>query len=269
MVVYIEYAFIWNFLLDGVLLYLSLRAAKTKVRWAKLLFAALFGAVFAIVFPLVKLPDLLSYFLKFAVGFLLCLIVSPRLKNKKEWGRYAFICIFFFCFSFAFAGAIIGLLGNEPKKGAILFAVALLTAFSLFLIKKFYEKRAVEKCVYDCAILYKQRRVAAFGFYDSGNLAERCGAPVCFVSPDLFYDVFGDELAFGEAEQGGQVCDEMQIQTLGGTKIMRLYKAELQIRTKEGVFTVKQVYFSPSANMLSREYKLLLNSRIFEKGQER
>lgn len=269
MVVYIEYAFVWNFLLDATLLWLALRASKTPVRWGKLCLAAVCGATFALLFPLMRLSTFWAYILKFCVGFLLCLTVAPPIKNKKAGGRYAFICLFFFCFTFAFGGVLTAIGGEEMGKGILLAVFALLSAITLFFVAKLYEKRVVEKCVYNCAIVYKQRHTATLAFYDSGNLASKNGTPVCFVSPDLAYDVWGDELAFANSEDGGQVCDEMQIQTLGGVKKVRLFCAGLEIVTKEGIFRAEKVYFSPSANMLSREYKLLLNSRIFEEKQEK
>ena len=84
--------------------------------------------------------------------------------------------------------------------------------------------------------------------------------PVCFVSPALMYDVFLEEIL----EKGrGQVCDEMEIHTLGGVKKLPLYKGELEIKTENDVIK-KQVYFASSKNMLSREYSLLLPSVIFQ-----
>ncbi len=263
MVVYVEYAFLENFVLDGVLLYLSLIASKTPVRAKNLLFSAAIGALFAVVYPLLVLPDFLLYALKIAVGLLLCLIVFWRLKGKKEWGRYAFICVCFFLLTFLFGGAITAL----GAVGAwVWLAFVFLSVFSVLLIKKLYEKRAREKYVYDCEIAYKQRRVAVLGFYDSGNFARFQDAPVCFISPELIFDLF-EEVALGK--EAGQVCDEIAITTVNGVKKTRLFKGELTIKEKQA-FCVKEVYFAPAVNMLSRGYKLLLNSRIFEEtGKER
>ncbi len=267
MVVYIEYAFTWNFFLDALLLWLSLRACKRKIKWYLLLVAALIGGIFAIVFPLLSLPAFWTSLLKIATGMLLCLIAFGRIKGKKAWGKYAMNCIFFFSFTFAFGGGIIAISGENVSKGVILLFFALLTALSLFLIERLYRKRAVEGHTYPCSVSYKQKRIRLLGFYDSGNLAALGGLPVCFLSVDVFYDLWGEEIAVGGAETEGQVCVEINFQTLGGEKKTKGYLGELEIVIKQGKGeekVKKQVYFCPSSNMLRREYKLLLNARIFD-----
>ncbi len=257
MVVYVEYAFLENFLLDGSLLWLSLLASKTPVRVKNLLFSAAIGGVFAVVYPLLALPDLLGQTLKIAVGFLLCFLVAGRVKSKKEWGRYAFICVCFFALTFVFAGAITAV----GATGAwVWLAFIVLGVNTLLLVKKLYEKRARDRYIYDCEIAYNEKRIKVLGFYDSGNFARFQNIPVCFVSPDIIFDLFQD-VAMGE--DSGQVCAEMAVTTVNGEKRVRLYRGELKIVEHKNIF-IKRVYFAPTVNMLSRGYKLLLNSRVFE-----
>ena len=74
MTVYFELAFAENMLLDGVLLYLSLKCARARVRAVRLLLAAAVGGGEALLFPLVSLPYPLALLLKFLGGLLLALI---------------------------------------------------------------------------------------------------------------------------------------------------------------------------------------------------
>ena len=62
-------------------------------------------------------------------------------------------------------------------------------------------------------------------------------------------------------ESEGQVRDEMQIETVNGKRVVRLYKGALFL--EDGIL-LEEVYFAVSTNMLSRGYKLLLHSQIFE-----
>ncbi len=264
MVVYVEYAFAWNFLLDATLSWLSLRACKRKIIWWRLTLSAFLGGAFALLFPLLTLPNFLTGVLKFAVGFLLCFIAFGRVKTKKEWGRYALNCIFFFSFAFAFGGAILAISGENTHKGIILVIFAVLTVISLVLIARLYARSAVTGRIYACKIAYKAKTALVDGFYDSGNLAMQNGLPVCFLSPDTFYDLWGEELALGIEKERGQVCVEVAFDTLGGEKRTKGYLGNLELALQTGEKTQKQVYFVPSANMLRREYKLLLNARIFE-----
>ena len=254
--VYIEYAFAENFLLDGVLLWLSLRIARCKIVKGKLCLAACAGGAFALLFPLLVLPVFFSYLLKFAVGFLLCIIAFPRLKTKNEWGRYALSSACFFFLTFFFGGALTALF---PKISPLIFAVGfvILSLSILLFTKKMSKRNALFKNVYTCSIAYKQRRVEILGLYDSGNGAEKNGMGVCFLSPEIAFELFEEEIL----KRGGQVRDEIEIQTLGGEKKLPLFQGEIEIKEKN---VKKTVYFALSKNMLCREYKVLLFSRIFE-----
>ncbi len=263
MEIYIEYALLENVFFDGVLLYLALKASKTPVKKGRWICSAFLGAVFAVVFPLLRLPNFLLYAWKFAFGFLLCLIASPPVKTKKEWGRYALTVVFFFTFSFGFGGVLLGTLQEffDGKVPTVFVTVAflVLTGFSVFFVKKLYAKRALHRFIYECEISYKEKRIGVTGFLDSGNLAQKNGLPVCFLSPDICYALWGEETIEG----GGQGCDEMQISTLGGEKSIALYKGVVEIN-ENGLRIKKQTYFASSTNMLSREYKMILSSYIAE-----
>ncbi len=264
--IYIEYALMENFLLDITLLYLSLKAAKRKIRYKRLCFAGVIGAVFAVAYPFLVLPPILSSALKIAVGLLLCLIAFGRIKDKKDGGRYALNAVYFFLFSFCFGGAILAIfpISKDTAIGKIapayvFSAFIALAVIALALLKKLYRRYAVERYVYPCIVRRLGKEVKAFGFYDSGNFAEHKSLPVCFLSPDLAFDVFGGELfAAGEIE-----IAETKIMTMSGEKTLRLFKGEIEIKTREKTVK-KQAYFALSSNMLSRGYKLILHSRIFE-----
>ena len=107
------------------------------------------------------------------------------------------------------------------------------------------------------------KNVAALGFFDSGNLAVKNGLPVCFVGADLFYEICGKEMLFEEKGMG-QVRDEMQITTMTGIRKIPLFQGEIDVKTGARENVKKAVYFAPATNMIQREYKILLNARIFE-----
>ncbi len=266
MEIYIEYAFLENFFFDGVLLSLSLFAAREKLCFWRIALSATLGGVFAILFPLLKLPVFAGTLLKTAVGMLLCMPLVKRLKTKKEWGRYALICVLFFSLSFLFGGSLLGIYTGFSVSGtgytaahapfwAVLLGFAGLSFLTLFLVRKLYAKKAIAGRIYACRVENAGKRIQAEGFLDSGNLAQKNGLPVCFLSPDIFYELFGEEVLKG----GGQVCDELAISTLGGVKTVCLYEGEICIEN-----TQKRVYFAPSANMISREYQILLHPTLLE-----
>ncbi len=277
MVVYIEYVLLENFVLDCTLLYLAFRAAKVAFSWKKLLFSGTLGAIFALLFPLLLLPPFIEIWLKFSFGFLLCLVVFLPIKRPKEWGRYAFTCCFFFLFAFGLGGTILALYSafSYTQNGYLLTSAPITTVvciaaiFTLFIrsfIKKWYKKRALFAHIYHCAIAYKQRRVAVLGFYDSGNFASKNGAPVCFITPDIAYDLQSEEIFTKTEKSKGQVCDEIVVTSVGGEKTLPLFKADLEISTNGAVLHKNGVYFAVSPHIISREYKLLLHTSIFDES---
>ena len=257
MTVYIEYAFLENFFFDGVLLSLALISVKAPLKWWRIVCSATLGGAFALAYPFLRLPSALLFLLKFSVGFLLCLIAFGGVKTKKQAGKYALSVTFFFAFSFAFGGALLGVSGKftSHKPFWVTLGFVVLAVLALVFIKKLYQRRSVYAFIYECMVKNGEKSIRTTGFYDSGNLATKNGLPVCFLSPDLIYDLFSEEIL----EKSGQVCAEMSISTLGGRKTTPLYRGKIQINGGE-----KEVYFAVSTNMISREYKILLNAGIFE-----
>lgn len=266
MEIYIEYALLENFLFDFALLYLAIRAAKVPVCIWRMALSAGVGAVFAVIFPLLILPKTLAYVLKFSVGFLMCVLPFKSLKTKKDRGMYALTSIFFFVFSFFFGGVLSAVtrdfFQDSVPQGIVIVGFSLLIAFSVYWIGKLHKKRQIYAFLYDCELIFAEKKVKTQGFWDSGNLAMKDNLPVCFVCPSLFYDVFLEDIF---QKERGQVCDEVQIQTLAGKKNVRLYKGRLAVQRGKELLK-REVYFAPSKNMLSRGYSLLLPSTIFEEN---
>ena len=260
MVVYVELAFLQNFFLDGLILWLALKSARCKIHKKRLLFSAFLGGVFALLFPFLSLHSFLLHALKITVGFLLVLVSYGPLHGGKEWGRYAFTALCFFGLTCLFAGAITGVWGEKASPWYAMIGGVLLTPLLLALLKAFYRKKRIENYFYDCEISHKTQKIYLLGYYDSGNLATFQGVPVCFLSPDIAFTLFEEEML----KERGQVCDEIAISTMSGDKKLRVYCGKIRIEKIE-----KTVYFAVSSNIISRGYKLLLHSRIFEEETEK
>lgn len=252
MTVYIEYAFLQNFLFDGILLYLSLRVAGAKPSYARLILSATLGAVFALVYPFLSLSTALRFCLKTAVALLLTMTAFGRIKTKKDRGRYALSAVFFFVFTFAFGGAISYF--NAYTVWSIFLSFAGLTCISLLVLKGLHRRGVVKRFVYPCEITFQDKTVNTDGFFDSGNGVEKFGVPVCFLTPDLVFDLF----------EGTEGRETLRIQTLAGEKQTVLYTASLKMYDGRRLVFAGEVYFAPSVNMIGKEYKILLNRMLME-----
>lgn len=253
MEIYIEYALLENFFMDGTLLFLALKLSKSAFRVWKILFSALLGAVFAVVFPLLPLPSPLAFLGKFSFPFLLCFLT---LERKKGRGRYALTVLLFYALSFSFAGLLIGVFGAldiayffDAQGGIVtnipvgaLFAALTFFAFSCCAVaKKLYAVKRVHAHISLCVVKGEKGSVKVLGYEDTGNAARYRGLPVCFVTPDVFYDACGEGV------------ERTTIQTLAGEKRVTVKRAVVTVAGVE-----RETYASPSAGLIGREYKVLL-----------
>lgn len=266
MEIYIEYALAENFLIDAMLLWLSLKAARQKIYFWRIALASALGAAFAVVFPLLPFGKTLAYILKFAAGILLCLVA---VKGKGA-GRYAITAALFFGFSFALGGALLavysafsidytasdgGYLTESVPVGLVLSGCFVFAVCSVSLVRRLYRRRALRRFVYPCKVTLGGRSVKADGFLDSGNRAAQNGIPVCFLSPDLAFDLLGERV----------MTEEMSILTMSGETKVKIFLADsLEIYCGEKPNIISKVYFSPSVNIRAREYKIILNAAVLE-----
>ena len=260
MEVYVEYVLLENFLYDGGLLWLAYRAAKVEAKGWRLCLAAGVGAVFAVIYPLLRLQALLGGICKIAVGVLLCLLPFEGVRVRGRGRQFFLTVALFFAFSFGFGGALLGVygplsLGEKIPSGWIFVGFMGLMIWGLWLIKRLYKKRNVHVGCYACQVYMDGKKQMVQGFYDSGNLATYNGLPVCFISPLLLYDLIGERILEG----CGQVCDEMAISTMTGEKKVPIYHGKIGVEDKQF-----EVYFAPSKNMIGREYAVLIHAKIIE-----
>jgi stage II sporulation protein GA (sporulation sigma-E factor processing peptidase) len=263
MVIYIEYALLENFILDGILLLLTLRTVKIPIQIWKVILSACLGAVFAVVYPLLTLSTPLGSLLKITFGAFLCLLVMDRLKTRKQWEKYAFSCLCFFTYSFAFGGALTALSNATAQSRASFFftisGFIILSVIAHYLLKKLYKKKIEYQYIYDCVLIIGKKAVKTRGFFDSGNAASKNGLPVCFVCMELAFTLWGETVIEGMQENQ----ERLEIDTLGGKKILPLYLGELCF--SDGVRDRRiRTYFAPSRNIVFREYQVLLNARIMD-----
>ena len=272
MELYIEDVFLENFFYDGGLLYLAFFATKEKLHTLRWLCASVLGGVFALCFPFLRLPSFLQWILKWAIGGLLCLVAFPSIKNKKEGGRYVLTLLFFLIFSYAFGGSLLALFSTFPviegeyyvekiASPLVFVCFSLLLFLTILGIRYWQTKKSIYQNLYQCKLYSAKTSREGRGFLDSGNLVRYEDRPVCFLSPDLIFDLFEEEIL---SKGVGQECDEIRISTMAGERTLPLYRGEIEINGRKIA-----VYFAPSRHRIGREYDVLLYGQILEeKGEE-
>ena len=271
MEIYVEYAFLENLCVDATLIFISCYLLKIPVQKRNVFFGGLVGGAFALLYPIlsVSLP-FFAIVLKIFFPFILCKI---GLGGKKK--QYAVYVAAFYVTSFLFAGGIYALCGifSSPYAyldgfvtpapfGIILCGIILAIFAIVYFFKKIYRRRNQTERLFRCKILVSGREVETVGFADSGNVATKGGKPICFLSPDLFYDLFSERV-FELWEE------ELAVTSVAGDKKIKLWKIdELKIYSGGGENIIKKLWVSPSYQLTGREYKLLFGAWAFEEGTE-
>lgn len=218
MVVYLEYALAENFLIDGLLLFLTRACTRSKVRLWRVFLAAALGAVQAVVFPLLRLSVWASYTVKILFGVALCLIISP--KGIKQ---IVLTCAAFFALTFAYGGLLTAAYsffnvqvveGNgylvEQAPVSLVTCAALAFAVAVFLgARGFYRYAKVKRNLTACTLCAGERTLSLTGFCDSGNLLTFHDRPVCVVSAVTVFALFG---------RGVQSAGRIRISTVNGSR---------------------------------------------------
>lgn len=261
MVVYVEYALLENFLLDGLILYLALKIARGRVRVWRLLLAAAIGAAEAVCFPLLSVPTWCAYLLKALGGILICLVAV----SKGRFKTYVIVTAAFFLITFALGGLLTaaysffnveyeegsGYLVEKAPVALILAGAGIFAALFAGFVKYFYRYAKLQKRIAPCALEHGGRKVKWKGLADSGNLLEFRGKPVCVFSAAAAFALFGRNL-----NEAGRI----EMKTVNGTRNSPVFECErMQVNGKSfsGVYlTVGEVS--------SKDYQLILHTAYME-----
>ena len=264
MQVYIEAAFLENFLLDGAICYLALVCARLKISVWRLLLAGTAGAAVAIVFPLFTLPVWAAYLVKFACGVAIVLIAA-RGRPKQV----AVAAALFFAFTFALGGLLTAVysfcgVGYEAGTGYIVeqapvglvFGGAAAFAIAAAEGARFlYRYRKQQQNTLPCVVAVKDREVRWKGYADSGNNLFFRGNPVCVTSAVALLALFGRE----EMHEAGR----MTVSTVNGGREAPVFTCDrMDIEAGGETFSRQNVYLT--VGEVTGEYQLILNTALME-----
>ena len=268
MVVYWEYAFLENLILDGLLLYLALKCARVKCCILNLALAAMVGAAEAVVFPLITLPVWAGYLVKIAGGILIS-VIAVRKANFKG---YIVVSAAFFLMTFALGGVLVAaysFAGAEYIQGngffvyrapvALVIGIAGVFSVAVVLLAKYiYRYRRIKRNLFSCILQAGERKVRATGFSDSGNLLNFRGRPVSVVSAVTALALFR-----GKAQEIGR----MNINTVNGSREAPVFECALQIAFTNKIVERKGVLITVG-DVASKEYNLILHTATLEGEDE-
>ena len=187
MTVYIEYVLIDNLVIDCLLLKYAYKLTGVQTKKTRLILSASFGAIFALLYPLIESKGVLFSLVKICVG-----VIMVLLGAKFESGKKAYITTaVFYLLTFALGGTITAVCtAFNIRSSETLISLIILPAYLLLnslgeVIKVIYRRKNVLGFTYDITLTLGNKTVSALGFLDTGNNAYFKDKPMIFCSVDI------------------------------------------------------------------------------------
>ncbi len=239
MQVYVELALLENFCMDFTLLYCAKLTCGNPASVWRVAAASVFGACFAVVFPLFGLSGVWSVLVKIISGLIICL-AGGKFRGFKA---YLKLTALFLVFTFVLGGALIAVfslagLDYSAGEGYMLSSVPIgIPMFGAFILVILARKLALklkktDKSTVNCKIYSGEKYVELSGFYDSGNKVYHSGQPVSVIPLISALKIIDES----------RIKDEVKIHTVAGSKKIKVFTADkIEIYSGEKVNVVKGV----------------------------
>ena len=264
MVVYWEYAFLENCLLDGLLLYLALKCARGRVRPLNLFFAAGIGGAEAVLFPLAGFPVWASYLVKIAGGVLIAVVAVSKGTKKT----YLIVVSAFFLMTFALGGLLTaaysffdieyregnGFLVERAPVGLVIATAGIFACLICWGVRILYRYKKIHSGIFSCTVEAGDKRIALKGFADSGNCLMFRGEPVSVISATAALALFRKEKEAGRISIG--TVNGVKEQSVLRCKSMDISCGARTVKLENCLFTVGEIN--------AKEYKIILHTALLE-----
>ncbi len=182
MTVYADVSFFINFAFDAEILFLLCKVYSKKVPVLRLLFASASGGLLGVFAFIPYLEIMARSPARFFVPIFMIYLVFMPLGIKAFFSRY----ISYLAISFIMSG-IINFLGLSAFSGLL---VPIPVYFLICVLRKNINKKMGE-----VTLEYKEKRITADGFYDTGNMLLSGGIPVILGSEKIFKELLGCEIS--------------------------------------------------------------------------
>ena len=207
MTVYLDVVFLENIIINYIILYVTGIISKAKIKQKRILFGAIIGAIYSVIYYLFKLKIYSSVIIKIVLSIII-IYVSFNSKNFKDLAKKT---ILFYFVSFVFGGASIAiiymvnsenitiqngvLVGNYTIKIILIgIVIAYFTIIIAFNIKK--TKISKKDLICDISIILNNKIIKTKAMIDTGNLLKEpiTNKPVIVMEHTLLYDIIPKEI---------------------------------------------------------------------------
>ena len=207
MTVYLDVVFLENIIINYIILYVTGIISKAKIKQKRILFGAIIGAIYSIVYYLFKLKIYSSVIIKIVLSIII-IYVSFNSKNFKDLAKKT---ILFYLVSFVFGGAsiaIIYMVNSEQitiQNGVLVgkytiktILVGIVIAYFTVIIAFSIIKTKISKkdLICDISINLNNKLIETKAMIDTGNLLKEpiTNKPVIVMEHTLLYDIIPKEI---------------------------------------------------------------------------
>lgn len=201
MVIYIEYAFVDNLVINSMLLSLTNKFLKLNSKKMQICISALLGTIIALICPLFS--NLLNILAKLILMILMPLLIINRLTIKKLISSififflltmlFIGFCLFI-CYSFNlnFISTNNGSLIYNFPIGLALFLSVFIYYTIKNLIKHFYLKKHISNFIYKITFFNENNIYSTNAFLDTGNFLSdnQTNKPISLINFNTFVNLF-------------------------------------------------------------------------------
>lgn len=207
MTVYLDVIFLENIVINYIILYVTGLISKSKIKQNKLLLGALIGAIYSIIYYLLKLKIYSSFIIKIILSIVI-IYVSFNSNNYKDLLKKVLL---FYLTSFVFGGATIAiiymansqnitilngvLVGNYTIK-TILIGVIIAYFTILIAFKIIKNKISKKDLICDISVRLDNKNIRTKALIDTGNMLKEpiTNLPVIVMEHTLLYDVIPKDI---------------------------------------------------------------------------
>lgn len=197
MTIYVEQSLLENFVIDFLLLKLSLLIFKYKTKKRKIFLASFLGALASLISPLIS--SYLSVLFKLVLSLIMVLIICPKLDIKKTFYLY----LSFISFTFLFGGAsyflktTVSTFYNNQINNIPFFYILLLCVLifytTILIVQKIYTKKSFVNFEFNVTLFSEHTKISTTAFLDSGNKLTDNFMPVILIDSLTFLKLYPTE----------------------------------------------------------------------------
>lgn len=255
MIVYVEYVFIDNLVIDYLIFKLTFYIVGVNYKKWQVILCSILGGAFALIYPLLSVNATLLSIIKVLFGIFL-VSISAKYKSLKE---FYLTTILFFSLTFFMGGVVSGIFSlfnipiEETSIALMIIPCYAVSKLIFSLVGFFYKRKDVAPYIYVVELKIFNYSYKLRGFLDTGNGVYSKNCPVIFCERNLF-----NKLLKKATAENLKNIKKINIQTVTGEKnFMSIKLTSLTLIFSDKLNIYNNVILAVSDKSIGNGYDLI------------